>query len=106
MFDILVARIMLRKAAHDLFIRHWEGVPLLVWTVLFALVGVLRFRRCALPLDALLIGLTVLGVGAAAYAATCICVYSTPRYVLPLLVSVFAFGSIVFSNGPGTRMSQ
>ena len=98
MFDILIAQIMLRKAAHDLFIRHWEGVPLLVWTVLFAFVGVLRFRRGALPLDVLLIGLTVLGVGAAAYAATCICVYSTPRYVLPLLVSVFAFGSIVFSN--------
>ena len=34
-----------------------------------------------LPLDVLLIGLTVLGIGAAAYAATCICVYSTPRYV-------------------------
>ena len=106
MFDILIAQITLRKAAHDLFIRHWEGVPLLVWTVLFAFVGVLRFRRGALPLDALLIGLTILGVGAAAYAATCICVYSTPRYVLPLLVSVFAFGSIVFSNGPGTPMSQ
>jgi len=106
MFDNLVARPMLKKAAHDLFIRHWQGVPILVWFVLFALVGVLRFRRCALPLDALLIGLTVLGVGAATYAATCICVYSTPRYVLPLLVSVFAFGSIVFSNGPGTPMSQ
>lgn len=106
MFDILVARIMLKKAVHDWFIRHWQGVPILVWSVLFALVGVLRFRRGTLPLDALLIGLTVLVVGAAAYAATCICVYSTPRYVLPLLVSVFAFGSIVFSNGPGTPTSQ
>ena len=102
MFDILVARIMLEKATHDWFIRHWQGVPILAWAVLFGLVGVLRFKRRALPLDALLIGLTVLGIGAAAYAATCICVYSTPRYVLPLLVSVFAFGSIVFSNGPGT----
>ena len=106
MFNILVVRTMLNKAKHDWFIRHWQGVPILVWTMLFALVGVLRFRRCALPLDALLIGLTVLGVGVAAYAATCICVYSTPRYVLPLLVSVFAFGSIVFSNGPGAPMSQ
>ena len=80
-----------------------QGVPILAWSVLFALVGIFRVRRCTLPLDVLVIGLTVLGVGAAAYAATCICVYSTPRYVLPLLVSVFAFGSIVFSNGPGTR---
>ena len=100
MFDILVARVTLKKAAHDWFFRHWQGIPLLVWFGLFALVGVLRFRRCALPLDALLIGLTVLGVGVAVYAATCICVYTTPRYVLPLLVSVFAFGSIVLSNGP------
>ena len=106
MFDTLVARIMLKKAADDWFIRHWQGVPLLAWAVLFGFVGVLRFRRCSLPLDALLIGLTVLGVGAVAYAATCVCVYSTPRYVLPLLVSVFAFGSIVFSKGPGTPMSQ
>ena len=70
MFAILVARVMLKKAAHDWFIRHWQGVPILVWSILFALVGVLRFRRRALPLDALLIGLTFLGVGAAAYAAT------------------------------------
>ena len=96
---------MLKKASHDWYIRHWQGVPLLVWSVLFALVGVWRFSRCALPLHALLIGLTVLGVGVAAYAATCVCVYSTPRYVLPLLVSVFAFGSIVFSNGPGTHIN-
>jgi hypothetical protein len=100
-FDTSVARSMLKKAAHDWFIRHWKGVPILAWSVLFALVGVLRFRRRALPLDALLIGLTVIAVGVAAYAATCLCVYTTPRYVLPLLVSVFAFGSIVFSNGPG-----
>jgi hypothetical protein len=104
MFDTLVARIMLNKAAHDWFIRHWQGVPILAWSVLFVLVGVLRFKRCALPLDALLIGLTVLGAGVVAYAATCLCVYTTPRYVLPLLVSVFAFGSIVFS-GPGTPIS-
>ena len=100
MFDILIARMMLEKATHDWFIRHWQGVPILAWAVLFGLVGILRFKRRALPPEALLIGLTVLGIGAAAYGATCICVYSTPRYVLPLLVSVFAFGSIVFSNGP------
>jgi hypothetical protein len=105
-FDILFVRIMLKKAAHDWYICHWQGVPILVWSMLFAFVGIFRVRRCTLPLGFLLIGLTVLGVGAAAYAATCMCVYSTPRYVLPLLVSVFAFGSIVFSKSPGTPMSQ
>jgi hypothetical protein len=98
MFDVSAARRMLRRAEHDWVIRHWEGVPILVWTVLFAVIGIVRFRQRALRLEALLIGLTVLGIGAGAYAATCLTVYSTPRYVLPLLVSVFAFGAIVFSN--------
>jgi hypothetical protein len=106
MFNILFARIALKKAEHDWFMRHWNGIPILVWFLLFVLVGILRFRRSALSLDALLIGLTILGIGATAYAANCICVYSTPRYVLPLLVSVFAFGSIVFSNGPGAQSSS
>src|SRR5271166_3364792 len=43
MFNILVVRTMLNKAKHDWFIRHWQGVPILVWTMLFALVGVMRF---------------------------------------------------------------
>jgi len=90
---------MVERAEHDWVIEHWQGVPILVWSVLFVLVGVWRLRRNELSLEVLLVGLTVLGIGAAAYAATCVCVYSTPRYVLPLLVSVFAFGSMVFSNG-------
>jgi hypothetical protein len=105
-FDIKVAGIMLKKASRDLFMRHWEGIPLLVWTVLFAVIGVLRFRRQALSLDSLLIGLTILGAGAVAYGATCVCVYSTPRYVQPLLVSVFAFGSIVFSSRSSAPMAR
>ena len=98
-FKLVCARNMVKRAEHDWVIRHWQGVPLLVWSVLFVLVGVWRVRRNELSLEVLLVGLTVLGIGAAAYAATCVCVYSTPRYVLPLLVSVFAFGSIVFSGG-------
>jgi len=98
-FNLVCARNLVERAEHDWVIAHWQGVPILVWSVLFAWVGVWRFRRNELSLEVLLIGLTALGIGAAAYAATCVCVYSTPRYVLPLLVSVFAFGSMVFSNG-------
>jgi hypothetical protein len=97
-FDLPSARDMLAKAARDGFVRHWEGIPIVVWCALFALVGALRVRRNALSPKMLLISLTVLGAGAAAYAATCVCVYSTPRYALPLLVSVFAFGSVVCSD--------
>jgi hypothetical protein len=98
-FKLACARNMVKRAEHDWMIRHWQGIPILVWCVLFGFVGVWRVRRNELRLEVLLVGLTILGIGAAAYAATCVCVYSTPRYVLPLLVSVFAFGSIVFSNG-------
>jgi hypothetical protein len=97
-FKLACARNMVKRAEHDWVIRHWQGIPILVWSVLFGLVGVWRVRRNELSLEVMLVGLTILGIGAAAYAATCVCVYSTPRYVLPLLVSVFAFGSIVFSN--------
>jgi hypothetical protein len=98
-FNLVCVRNMVERAQHDWVIGHWQGVPILVWSVLFVFVGVWRFRRNELSLEVLLVGLTVLGIGAAAYAATCVCVYSTPRYVLPLLVSVFAFGSMVLSNG-------
>jgi hypothetical protein len=105
-FDLRSARHLLVKAAHDPFIRHWEGIPILAWCVLFTLVGAWRLKRNAVSPKTLLIGLTVLGLGAAAYGATCVCVYSTPRYTLPLLVSVFAFGSIVFCSSTETDISS
>jgi hypothetical protein len=97
-FDLVCVRNMVERAGHDWVIGHWQGIPIMVWSVFFVCVGVRRLRRNKLSLEVWLVGLTVLGIGAAAYAATCVCVYSTPRYVLPLLVSVFAFGSMVFSN--------
>lgn len=96
MFDFSIARRMLEKAEHDLFIGHWQGVPILVWCLLFAAIAVWRLRRHTLPPELLLIGLTILGIGLVVYGATCVCIFSQPRYVLPLLVSVFAFGSSVF----------
>jgi hypothetical protein len=29
------------------------------------------------------------------YAANCVCIYTLPRYALPLLVAVIAFGSLI-----------
>jgi hypothetical protein len=101
MFDLPIAQGMLERAKHDPFLRHWQGIPILVWCLLFAVVAIWRLRRQTLPPELLLTGLTVLGIGVAVYGATCVCVFSQPRYVLPLLVSVYAFGSIVLSEGLG-----
>jgi hypothetical protein len=102
MFELPIANRMLERAKHDPLLRHWQGIPILVWCLLFAVVGVWRIRRETLPPEFLLIGLTFLGVGAAVYGATCVCVFSQPRYVLPLLVSVCAFGAVVLSKGFGS----
>ena len=101
MFDLPIAQRMLERAKHDPFLRHWQGIPILVWCLLFAVVAIWRLRRQTLPPELLLTGLTVLGIGVAVYGATCVCVFSQPRYVLPLLVSVYAFGSVVLSEGLG-----
>ena len=98
-FNLVCVRKMVERAGHDWVVAHWQGIPMVVWSVLFVFIGVRRLRRNELSLEVWLVGLSVLGIGAATYAATCVCVYSTPRYVLPLLVSVFGFGSMVFSNG-------
>jgi hypothetical protein len=98
-FELPIAHRMLERAKHDPFLSHWQGIPILVWCLLFAVVGVWRMRRETLRPELLLIGLTFLGIGVAVYGATCVCVFSEPRYVLPLLVSVYAFGSIVLSKG-------
>ena len=99
MFELPIAQGILERAKHDPLLSHWQRIPILVWCLLFAVVGVWRLRRRTLPPELLLIGLTVLGIGVAVYGATCVCVFSQPRYVLPLLVSVYAFGSIVLSKG-------
>jgi hypothetical protein len=98
MFELSIAQGMLERAKHDPLVRHWQRIPVLVWCLLFAVVGVWRLRRQTLPPELLLTGLTVLGIGVAVYGATCVCVFSQPRYVLPLLVSVYTFGSIVLSE--------
>ena len=101
MFELPIANRMLERAKHDPFLRHWQRIPILVWCLLFAVVGGWRMRRETLPPELLLIGLTFLGIGVAVYGATCVCVFSEPRYVLPLLVSVYAFGAIALSKGAG-----
>jgi hypothetical protein len=88
----------LEHATKDFMIRHWRWLPILLWTVLFLGIGTWRARRGLLPVSYLLIGLSLLGVGVAIYSANCVFIYAMPRYALPLLVTVIAFGSLVSAS--------
>jgi hypothetical protein len=89
------AKTTLARATEDNMIRHWRWMPILAWTLLFIGIGVWRAARGLLPGTYLFIGLSIFGIGSLAYAANCVCIYTLPRYALPLLVAVIAFGSLV-----------
>jgi hypothetical protein len=93
-FQRSVAQATMHTADHDNFIRHWRWIPLLRWCFLFGGIGTMRWLRRRLPSGLFVTGLTIFGIGLLAYAATCIFNYSMPRYVLPLLISMFACGTI------------
>jgi hypothetical protein len=89
------AKTTLARATEDNMIRHWRWMPILVWTLLFIGIGGWRTARGILPGTYLFIGLSILASGTLVYAANCVCIYTLPRYALPLLVAVIAFGSLV-----------
>jgi hypothetical protein len=89
------ANATLERATKDNVIRHWRWVPILVWTLLFTGFGSWRAVRGVLPGRHLFIGLGILATGVVTYAANCVCIYAMPRYALPLLVAVIAFGAFV-----------
>lgn len=89
------AKATLARATEDNAVRHWRWMPILAWTLLFILIGIWRTARGVLPKTYLCIGLSILGIGGLVYAANCVCIYTLPRYALPLLVAVIASGSLV-----------
>jgi len=93
-----IANATLERATKDNMIRHWRWIPILVWTLLFIGIATWRTLRGVLPGSHLFIGLSLLAVGVMIYAANCVCIYAMPRYALPLLVSVIAFGTIVSAS--------
>jgi hypothetical protein len=92
------ANATLERATKDFMIRHWRWLPILVWTILFIGIGTWRARRGLLPTTHLLAGLSILSVGVLIYAANCVFIYAMPRYALPLLVTVIAFGALVSAS--------
>ncbi len=103
MFQQASVRATLDRAFHDNFIRHWRFLPIGAWSALFLGVGLLRSRLRSLPPEPGLVGMTTFAVGFVTYAANCVCVYSMPRYVLPLLVAVFASGAMVSVARAGSQ---
>ena len=93
-FQRSVAQATMHKADHDNVIRHWRWIPLLGWCFLFGGIGTMRWLMGKCSTGLFVTGLTIFGIGLLAYAATCIFNYSMPRYALPLLISMFACGTI------------
>jgi hypothetical protein len=99
------AKATLERATADNMIRHWRWLPILVWTLLFLGFGVWRTARGFLPGRYLFIGLSILGIGTVVYAANCVCIYTLPRYALPLLVAVIAFGCLVSAGSSADKLT-
>jgi hypothetical protein len=104
-FAPATAKATLGRATADTMIRHWRWLPILVWTLLFVGFGVWRAARGFLPGRYLFIGLSILGVGTLVYAANCVCIYTLPRYALPLLVAVMAFGCLVSAGSSADKLT-
>jgi hypothetical protein len=94
-FELKNARPMLAAVDGDPFINHWQCLPILFWCLLFVAIGVARLKRRSLSQSLFLVALSFIAIGTAAELATCILAYATPRYTLPLLVSVFAAGCVL-----------
>jgi hypothetical protein len=99
------AKATLERATRDNIIRHWRWMPILVWMLLFLGFGVWRAMRGFLPGRYLFIGLSILAIGTSVYAANCVCIYTLPRYALPLLVAVIAFGCLVSAGSSADKLT-
>lgn len=95
MIELSTASKMLRTANSDLFIRKWHRLSILRWCLIFLVISTVRLWRKTLSRDFALIGLSILAIGGLACLAYFACVFYSPRYVLPLMVSVMACGSIL-----------
>ena len=94
-FEPAVANATLARAYHDNYIRHWRFIPLGVWCLLFASIGIWRAVQRKLTSELVIVAVCMFGIGFAVYIATCVCNLSQPRYVLPLWVGIVASGCIL-----------
>jgi hypothetical protein len=99
------AKATLDRATTDNMIRHWRWLPILMWALLFLGFGTWRAMRGLLPGKYLFIGLSILGIGTLVYAVNCVCIYTLPRYALPLLVAVVAFGCLVSAGSSADKLT-
>jgi hypothetical protein len=100
------AKVTLERATTDNMIRHWRWLPILAWTLLFIGFGIWRAVRGVLPGTYLFIGLSILVIGTLVYAGNCVCIYTLPRYALPLLVAVMAFGCLVSAGSSTDKLTR
>ena len=94
-FQLKNARPMLAAVDRDLFINHWQSVPIVLWYFLFVSLGVVRLIRQRLSRELFLVALSFIAVATIADLASCVFAYGQPRYTLPLLIVVFVSGCIL-----------
>ena len=99
------AKATLERATTDNMIRHWRWLPILAWTLLFIGIGIWRAVSGFLPGTYLFVGLSILVIGTLVYAGNCVCIYTLPRYALPLLVAVMAFGCLVSAGSSTDKLT-
>jgi hypothetical protein len=99
------AKTTLERATTDNMIRHWRWLPILAWTLLFIGIGIWRAVSGFLPGTYLFVGLSILVIGTLVYAGNCVCIYTLPRYALPLLVAVMAFGCLVSAGSSTDKLT-
>jgi hypothetical protein len=99
------AKATLERATTDNMIRHWRWLPILAWTLWFIGFGIWRAVRGVLSGTYLFVGLSILVIGTLVYAGNCVCIYTLPRYALPLLVAVMAFGCLVSAGSSTDKLT-
>jgi hypothetical protein len=92
---------MLDAVDADPVICHWENIPLIVWFVMFLLIGIVRRLRRTISRLLFFLALSFVAVGAVADLAACVFAYAQPRYTLPLLIGVFASGCVLLFGSEG-----
>jgi hypothetical protein len=93
--DLSTASAVVRSANSDIFLRKWSRVSNFSWCLIFLVISIVRLRRKTLSPGFFAVGLSILGLGVFSCFSYFICVFYLPRYVLPLMVSVMACGSVL-----------
>lgn len=109
-FKLSSASKLIRVVRANIFFKKWHRLPIIRWCVIFLAICIERVRRRTMSAAGFLAGLSIVGIGALCCFLSFVFIFYSPRYVLPLMVSVMAGGSvlsgILMSNGLNPQKSH